>query len=150
MSKILFLSIKPKYAELYKFNIKTIELRKIKPNLSSGDFVFFYVSSPKKHLGLIGEVKEIIAKKPTEIWDIYQENTGMNEAEYYNYFQQNALAFGILFKKIVPLVEPIDLNELKKIIPNFVPPQSFIYYDKTLFNLELFGNYLYYFYPEYK
>ena len=59
-NEILLISIKPKYAEQIFNGEKTVELRRVKTRLTTGDLVLVYVTSPKQALIGYFKVEKVI------------------------------------------------------------------------------------------
>ena len=85
-NKYLFLSIKPEFANKILAKEKTIELRKVRPNIKEGDYIIIYASSPVKGVVGFGRVKKIIETSPYEMWRIYSSQLGIDKIRYDNYF----------------------------------------------------------------
>ena len=66
--KYLFIAVKPEYANKLISGKKDIELRKMKPNVQSGDYVIIYASAPVKAVLRFGKVKTIIECTPKCLW----------------------------------------------------------------------------------
>ena len=61
--KYLFVSIKPEFTEKILSKEKSIELRKVRPHVVSGDYVIIYASAPVMGVVGIARVKHIIEIK---------------------------------------------------------------------------------------
>ncbi|MDO8961073.1 MAG: ASCH domain-containing protein [Methylophilus sp.] len=123
----LLLSIRPKYAEQIFNGEKTVELRRVKPNISSGDTVFVYVSSPTKALLGAFEVDKVVESSPESLWTKVFNIAGVTEEEFIDYYDGTEKAYGIFIKKSWHLESPLALSNLKKKWENFHPPQSYRY-----------------------
>jgi len=129
---ILLLSIKPKYAEQIFTGIKTVELRRVKTRLKTGDLVFVYVTSPDKQLLGWFEVESIteFENKPKEInkiWEQIGQKTGITRPEFNNYYQGASLGVIISIKNPKKFNNPVKLHTLRQKFSNFTPPQSYRY-----------------------
>lgn len=124
--KYLFIAVKPGYANKLISGKKDIELRKMKPNVQSGDYVIIYASAPVKAVVGFGKVKAIIMCSPQEMWNKHSERLGIDKQGFYSYYNGYNKAVGIEFEIIKP-VAPIGLLELRTVDPNFHPPQIYRY-----------------------
>lgn len=133
-NKILIVSIKPQYAEKIFNGEKTIELRKSAPRrVEKGSYMLIYVTAPVKELWGICKIESIIEDNPELLWENFGEKTGISKQEYDNYYGGNCNAFGIQLKDIKNLLSSsIQLDHLKKIIPEFMPPQTYRYLDQNV------------------
>jgi predicted transcriptional regulator len=124
--KYLFIVVKPEYANKLISGKKDIELRKMKPNVQPGDYVIIYASAPVKAVLGFGKVKTIIECTPKCLWESYSNRLGINEQSYLSYYDGYHKAIGIEFD-MIKSVMPIGLEELRRVDPNFQPPQIYRY-----------------------
>ena len=124
--KYLFIAVKPEYAKKLISGRKDIELRKMKPNVQSGDYVIIYASAPVKAVVGFGKVKTIIMCSPQEMWNKHSERLGIDKQGFYSYYNGYSKAVGIEFE-MIKAVAPIGLVELRNVDPNFHPPQIYRY-----------------------
>ena len=125
-NKYLFIAVKPEYANKLISGKKDIELRKMKPNVQPGDYVIIYASAPVKAVVGFGKVKKIIECTPKCLWERYSNRLGINEQSYFSYYDGYHKAIGIEFD-MIKSVMPIGLEELRRVDPNFQPPQIYRY-----------------------
>lgn len=128
MKKVLFLSIKPEFANKIVNGVKTIELRKVKPKINNNDIVIIYSSSPVKAVIAIGKVKNVLLDNPKIIWSKYKKQLGIDKQRYNEYYQNKEFAVAIKLKEIQELDEFYKLDTIKLDNPKFHPPQSFMYF----------------------
>jgi len=128
---ILLLSIRPEYAKRIIDGSKTVELRRVRTRLQSGDLVLVYVSSPEK--ALVGEfkVERVIDKKlPKELnnlWNQVKDEAGIGRTDFNSYYQGASVGVAIFFKHIEIFSQKLELERLRKQLPNLRPPQSYRY-----------------------
>jgi predicted transcriptional regulator len=125
-NKYLFISVKPEFAEKIVKNEKTIELRTLKPNVTIGDYIIIYASSPQKSVVAFSIIKNIIETTPKRMWNKFSKNLGIDKQRFDNYFEGKLNAIGIEFGEIIK-INPIHLNNLRNIDPQFHPPQIYRY-----------------------
>jgi predicted transcriptional regulator len=127
---VLFVSIKPRFAEKILSGEKSVELRRVRPcDAGPGTLVVFYASSPKREVVGTGRVEEIDVGSPTAIWDRHRDEVGLPRSEYRSYFKGVRDAVGIVLSDVSPLEETVSLEDLRRRIRGFEPPQSFRYID---------------------
>lgn len=138
-NNILLLSIKPQFAEKILIGKKTVELRKSFPNkINNGDYLLIYVTSPEKVVKGICVIDSIISNSPENLWNQVKNEIGISKLEYESYYQDCRIAHGIVLKDVELFDKPIKLSELRRIFPNFNPPQTYCYFNKDDFqNSEL-------------
>lgn len=127
MPGALFLSVRPKYADRILHGIKTVELRRMRPSISEGDLIIIYISSPMKEIRAISIVESISCDKPDNLWKEVKAKAGVTRSEYEDYFNGAKVGVAIYIKEVRELAFPIALSSLRKIWPNFRPPQSYRY-----------------------
>lgn len=115
----IFLSIKPKFADLIASREKTYEFRRYKPK-DTIKRIWLYVTSPNSELKYIAEVGNVV-EYPTQIPEEGVGNTDFNQG-----LKISKFAFPILH--LDELVEGIPITILRSRF-NFNSPQSYIYTD---------------------
>lgn len=133
---ILVISVKPEYARKILSGDKTVELRKSAPQkVGVNDFLFLYVTSPVMELWGIYKIENIIKDTPQNLWEGYGSETGITKTEYTNYFINSKKAYGIQLKEVKSFYNlSIKLDDLKKVIPGFMPPQTYSYINSEIIN----------------
>ena len=129
--KYLFISVKPEFANKIIKKEKSIELRKIKPNVKIGDYIIIYASSPCKTVVGYGTIKKVIEKKPEQLWNEYSNMLGIDKKRYDEYYKDRDRAIGIEIFNITK-IKPISLNELRMLDSDFHPPQIYRYVSNAL------------------
>lgn len=133
---ILIISVKPEYAIKILKGEKTIELRKCAPKRVGKDgFILIYVTAPIKEIWGIYKIEKIIKENPNTLWESFGEKTGITKEEFNEYYKENERAFGIQIQEVKSLFRhSIKLDNLKNLIPGFMPPQTYSYIDKDIIN----------------
>jgi type I restriction enzyme S subunit len=122
----ILLSIKPKYADAILNGSKQYEFRRKIFKRKNINKVYMYSTSPIKKIVGTFTVGEIIEDHPRGLWKRCQNKSGINEAEFFNYFDGVGIGYAIKIKDLERIREPVDP---RSIFPNFTPPQSFCYCD---------------------
>jgi predicted transcriptional regulator len=125
----LFVSLKPRFAEMILRGEKTVELRRVRPSLEAGSLVIFYASSPKKQVVGTSRIAKIETASPTSVWASHGEASGLTRAEYREYFAGVHIAVAISLTDVQRLPKAIPLDSLRQRWAGFRPPQSFRYID---------------------
>jgi len=127
--RALFISVRPRFAELLLSGTKTVELRRVQPAISRGAHVLLYASSPTCALLGTGLVDNVQVAAHDDIWHLHGARTGISRVEYDSYFQGTAAAVAITLARVRRLPRPVPLHELRNGRDWFRPPQSFRYLD---------------------
>ncbi|HYW22088.1 MAG TPA: ASCH domain-containing protein [Nodularia sp. (in: cyanobacteria)] len=135
---LLLLSIKPEYAAKIFTGQKTVELRRVRTRLNTGDLVLVYVSSPQKALVGTFEVESIQETEITELpkdlnkfWKQIKNYAGISPKEFQTYYQGATVVVGIFFTNVKIFEVPIHLDQLRQKIPQLKPPQSYRYVNEN-------------------
>jgi predicted transcriptional regulator len=123
----MLLSIRPRFAELILNGEKTVELRRVRPDLQEGDLVLLYASSPIRELIGTCTAAGLDVGSASALWKLHGKSAGVTRSEYNAYFAGAAHAVGISIKDPRRVLQPRTLAELRARLPGFVPPQSFSY-----------------------
>jgi predicted transcriptional regulator len=132
MNKYLFISIKEEFTKKILAGQKSIELRKARPNILSGDYVIIYCTSPIKAIVGTAKVEGIISHTPREMWKLHSDKLGIDKKGFDQYFNNANKAVGIVLTKPRKLTQKIDLKRIQKQHPKFSPPQTFKYFAKFI------------------
>jgi predicted transcriptional regulator len=125
------ISIRPRFAEMIFAGSKTVELRRVCPQVSVGDLALVYVSSPTKELCGSFEVGKILTGSPTALWNKVGQKSGITHAEFFAYFKGKKQAHALVIKRAWRLPEPIGLKALRGSTGGFRPPQNFHYLNRN-------------------
>ena len=123
----VLLSIRPKYIEEIIKGNKRYEFRKsiFKKDV---DKVWIYATSPTKKIVGTFVIGEITKDTPDNLWNKFNGLSGLTEQEFFDYFSGINVGFAIELKYLKLFKVSIDP---KVVFPDFIPPQSFYYFDDT-------------------
>jgi len=122
----VLLSIKPKYASAILDGKKEYEFRKAIFRDKNVEKAYIYSSSPVKKIVGVFTVGGIIEDHPKRLWEKCWRKSGMAEDDFIAYFSGREKGYAIKIENLEPMDEPIDPRSLYR---DFVPPQSFYYFD---------------------
>lgn len=126
-SNIYLMSIRPQYANAIFAKSKKYELRRlsgVKP-IEEGSIIIVYSSGNVK--SIIGEFRasEVIIDHPERVWAIVTTpGTGI-KSDAWNYIRgaRRAMAIRVEGPRLYP--RPVSLEEIRRIIPGWMPPFSY-------------------------
>ncbi len=130
-NKILLLSIRPEHAENIFAGIKKVELRRMRPKVEKGDWVWVYVSTPVQSLLGAFQVDRVVSDTPRRLWKLVQQEASITRCQFDDYYEGAETGHGIFLAKIKKLATPIHLAVLRTVWKEFHPPQSFRYLTST-------------------
>lgn len=127
---VLFVSIKPRFADKIFAGEKSVELRRVRPSVAApGTLVVFYASSPACEVVGTARIETIEVDTPTAIWNRHSNAVGLRRSEFRSYFKDARDAVGIVLEEVKALPKSVPLADLRERIADFEPPQSFRYID---------------------
>jgi type I restriction enzyme S subunit len=118
----VLISIKPKYVEKIISKEKTFELRRsiFKKKVNK---VIIYSTSPEKKIVGYFKSNDIIKNKPENIWKELSDKLGVDEKDFFDYFENKDEGFALRIEDLEVFKSPIETDKLE----NFKAPQSFKY-----------------------
>jgi len=122
----VLLSIKPKYVNAILNGAKEYEFRKVIFRKRIAQRVYVYASAPVKKVVGFFTVGEIIEDHPVRIWERCRNKSGIEKDEFFAYFRGCEKGYAIKISDLRIFRVPIDPRTF---CPDFVPPQSFCYFD---------------------
>ena len=126
-SEVLVLSVRPRFAEAIVDGLKTIEVRRQKPNVQPGTLGLVYSSSPVQAVVGFFRVDRIFSGAPEELWVAAQHGAYISRQDFDSYFEGVEQGHGIAVSCAQRLPNPIGLSDLRVIWPGCKPPRSFGY-----------------------
>lgn len=122
--RTIVLSIKPNYADLILAGTKTVEFRRAWA-AEKVDAIAIYASAPIQKIVGIAQVSDVVATKPSRLWDYCKKRGGgLTRSELFDYMDGKAEGFAVLLHDVKQFYEGIPPSH---VIPDFSPPQSFRY-----------------------
>jgi predicted transcriptional regulator len=121
---LALLSIKPVHAENIFAGRKTFEYRRKVFARTDVRKVLVYCTKPVARLVGEFDINEILQAAPRRLWEQTCSGSGISKQYFYDYFSGCKLAYALRIGDIRQFQTSIDPRD---IIPNFSPPQSFMY-----------------------
>jgi predicted transcriptional regulator len=123
----LLLSVRPVFVDRILDGTKTVELRRVRPDVVAGQNILIYSSTPTMALLASAIVARVDVSDPENLWQHVRHAAGVSKAEYAAYFTGAGRAAAIWLSHVRALSRPIALRELRERWPWFRPPQSYCY-----------------------
>ena len=124
---VLLLSVRPEYAAMIFAGTKGVELRKVRPQVTSGDTVMVYVTAPVKALSGTVTVDRVVAGKPSFLWRLVRGSAGLSRQEFERYYAGVPTGYVIVFSEARRLPSSVDLEALRSLWEGFQPPRTYAY-----------------------
>jgi predicted transcriptional regulator len=136
-NKDILLSLKPRHAQTIFTGLKTVELRKRRPNIKLGTRIWIYVSLPTGAIKGSAKLSQLESNSPKAIWKKLGHQTGVSKQEFNGYFQNSKTAHALILTDVRRLAHDLSLKDIKKKIRSFHPPQFFFHLNGTHKRLKL-------------
>jgi len=124
---LFLISIRPQYVRPIFSKTKKYELRRLtgQPRILEGSTMIVYASGNLK--SVIGEFHavKVIEAPPEKLWAmVHKPGTGVTR-ESWNYIKGARKAIAIEVGDPTPYPRPITLDEIRRILPGWLPPYSY-------------------------
>ena len=124
-NKHLLISLEERHALNIFAGTKRVELRRREMNVEPGATVWIYVKLPVGCVTGYAVVDKTHTMSPTQLWRRFGSWSGLERAEFFNYFVGVSKAFALELRDTHVLPNPIPLATLRKASNGFQPPQFF-------------------------
>jgi predicted transcriptional regulator len=125
-------SIKNEYSEKIFTNKKQVEFRRQDVRIKENERCFIYTTAPVKKITGYFVVKEKIRLPIEKLWKKTRVIAGVTRSQFMEYFKGCMEGTAIFFKRVKRFAQDLTLDELKQIIRNFTPPQSYCNIDDRI------------------
>lgn len=127
---MILISIYPEYVKKIKEGIKHYEFRKglhkkRKNDIIKQQYVAVYESSPIGSISLILKIGSIYEDSISNLWTRFGGKSGVTRDYFLGYYQGKTTGVAIEIKGFITIDKPINLIEIRKEYPHFMPPQNF-------------------------
>lgn len=121
----ILISVDERHAANMLGGQKTVELRRRVIRVASGSRVWIYSKVPRGYVEALGIVDEVVADAPCRIWRDYGDQTAISRHEFETYFNGLDIGYAIVFKRVHRLKRILSLEDIRKQVSSFQPPQFF-------------------------
>ena len=123
------MSIHKDHFEALLNRTKSYEFRRRFSNINENFLCVLYVSNPVKAILGIAEFKPVKKDRIDKLVSLIKKDKYSNMKNVKNYFKGCNYGYALSLIKIKKLKNFITLNDLRGIIPGFMPPQSYFSLD---------------------
>lgn len=121
----LLISLEERHANNIFAGTKRVELRRREMRVAPGDTVWIYVKLPVGCVTGHATVEATHTMSPTQLWRRFGSCSGLEKAEFFDYFAGAEKAFALGLKNAKVLTNPLSLADLREASAGFQPPQFF-------------------------
>lgn len=126
MSRVLLLSVRPRFAQGLLSGMKTAEVRRRFPEVSTDTTVVIYSSSPEKAVLGTMKVRALVRSTAAGIWQDYEDAIAIDRAELSGYLEGASECCVIELDTPTVWSQPVSLGAMRQSL-RVEPPQSFRY-----------------------
>ena len=126
-------SIRSEYCTKIFDNEKLVELRRQDVRVKENERCLIYTTSPVKRITGYFVAKEKVRLPIKQLWVKTKDIAGITKKQFMTYFKGCLEGTAILFKSVKKFVKELTLNEMRQIIENFRPPQSYYNLDESIY-----------------
>lgn len=126
MNKVLFLSVKPRFARALLEGRKTVEVRRKFPEVPAGTVVVLYSTSPERAVLGTVRLKQTTRVDPSEVWGMYADEIDLEQGALTEYLEGALESTLLEVEDPETWTSPVTLSALREVL-GVEPPQSFRY-----------------------
>ena len=128
-TRMIVLSLKPRFANAILSGGKTVELRRTEPRIRVPTRALIYATTPVRALLGTCIVTTVTSDDLATLWQEYGSSTGLVHREFLHYFEGVDAGAALTLATSRRFREPIPLVDLRSRPRGFRPPQSLAYVD---------------------
>jgi predicted transcriptional regulator len=129
--RMLMLSIRPAHSEKILRGEKTVELRRLRPDVRQGDTLFVYASAPVSAVVGTAKVTGVKCHHPSHLWKLVRSACALTYGEFKQYFDGADCGYAISLSTARRAERPLSLRQIQAVCPAFRAPQGYRYLDGT-------------------
>ena len=125
MCSDILISLHPRHCDNLVSGRKTVELRRRKMAVRPGTRVWIYSTRPRACVEACAIVEDVVSGSHDELWNEFGDKVAVSRCEFDHYFAGTVDAHAIVLRDVATLKRSIKLNELRRRLVGFHPPQFF-------------------------
>lgn len=129
--RILMLSVRPAHSEKILRGEKTVELRRLRPDVRQGDTLVLYASAPVSAVVGAAKITGVACHHPSHLWKLVRSTCALTHGEFRQYFDGATCAYAISLSKARRAEQALSLKQIQAVWPAFRAPQGYRYLDGT-------------------
>jgi predicted transcriptional regulator len=125
MCSDILISLHPRHSDNVVAGIKTVELRRRRLRVSPGTRVWIYTKRPRACIDAVAVIDSIYEASHNELWRRFADRIAITRPNFNKYFAGANRAYAIVLRSASPLKRAIRLEEVRRRVQGFQPPQFF-------------------------
>jgi predicted transcriptional regulator len=118
-------SIKDEYSRKIFSKERKVELRRQDVRGTKNEKCFIYTTTPVKKITGFFVVKEKVRLPIEQLWRRTKDIAGITKEKFIAYFKGCSVGTAIFIKYVKKFIQELTLDELRQLIKDFKPPQSY-------------------------
>lgn len=127
--QVLMLSVRSPHWERILSGEKSIELRRLRPRVCTGDSLVLYATAPVSAIVGSVTVQRITEHHPRHLWKLTSSGCGLTYQQFIEYFEGVERGFAIFVSSPRRSRQPLSLGQVQLSWPDFRAPQGYKYLD---------------------
>ncbi|NOQ55274.1 MAG: hypothetical protein GQ477_00550, partial [Nanohaloarchaea archaeon] len=129
------ISLKEQYMNAIENKTKLHEFRRRFSKINHNFYSLIYVSAPISKITAIIKFNPPLEGNIDDMLALRQTHSFSNDQAIINYFKGSKTCHALPISQIHILKNPIPLNKLRDLVPNFAPPQSYFRIDNDKYSV---------------
>jgi predicted transcriptional regulator len=125
MCSDILISLHPQHCDNVVAGIKTVELRRRRVRVSPGTRVWIYTKRPRACIDAVAVIESIHEGSHNELWRRFGHRVAITRPDFNQYLAGAKRAYAIVLRSASPLKRAIRLEEVRRRVGRFQPPQFF-------------------------
>jgi predicted transcriptional regulator len=125
MCSDILISLHPKHCDNVLAGIKTVELRRRRLKVLPGTRVWIYTKRPRACIAAVAVIEAIHEGSHSELWRKFGDRAAISRPDFDEYLAGVARGYAIVLRSAFSLKKAIRLEEVRRRVRTFHPPQFF-------------------------
>jgi predicted transcriptional regulator len=131
LTRLMLLSIKPRHVHNILDGTKSVELRRVRPQIAAGQPVAVYATMPAAAVVATCRVRKVEIGPPSTIKARLLDRAAISADEFDAYFVGANYAVAIHLDEVAVLKSPVTLDEIRSRRSTYNPPQTWHFFDRA-------------------
>ena len=121
----ILISLHPEHSDNVLNGRKTVELRRRRLHVAPGTRVWIYTKQPRGQVDAYAIVEAVHDASPGELWTRFGRQVAISRSAFDDYLSGSDTGCAIVFASVWRLNRAIGLDEIRRKVARFHPPQFF-------------------------
>lgn len=121
----ILISVQSRFINSMLAGTKRVELRRRAPRIDAGVRIWIYDIAPVAAVRAVAILATVETMSPEVLWRKHESILGLSYEEYSKYLDGCVQATALYLEYVSP-IRSISLDQLRRVVPNFHPPQFYL------------------------